>query len=133
RFLGLVLWRLLAGQQRVDPANEDFYRLSPGQRVGLPARRYELERGGPGETLRLRRRRTLLHPSVMAARSHAPFGGRDIGPRLPGGRGQKGGRIRQAAPLLLSLKERIVHLPEPDRSLVGHAKGCRGTFRGRGM
>src|SRR5262249_41111486 len=95
RLLGFGLWRLLAGQQRVDPSNENFYGLSPGQRVSFAARLlYELERGGPVETQCLRRRHTLLHPRIVTARSHAPLIGRHIGPHLAGGRGQEGGRIR---------------------------------------
>ena len=67
------------------------HRPSPGQRVGLPARlRDELERGGPVETQCLRRRHTLLHAGIVAARSHTPLVGRHIGPHLSGGRGQEG-------------------------------------------
>src|SRR6266496_4828013 len=94
---------------------------------------HELEAGRPGETLRLRRRDTLLHPRIMTAGGNAFFVGLHVHAGLPSLFGEKSAGVRQPTPLLLRLKEPVVHLPESRRAPFGYTCNGRCGFGGSGM
>jgi hypothetical protein len=132
RLLGLR-W-FLAAQQCVKPAGKGLHGLRADQRISLAARVvHELEAGRPRKAQGLPRRQTVLHPHVGAARGQTLLVGRHVGADVMGDLGQEAGGIRQAVPLRLGLKERVVHRPEAGRPLLGHTQGRRCPPRRRGM